>query len=114
MMRVIFMHPEGNMSKNLIKTLCCLTALSALTAAAEVKTLTDVLDRDVQVDVPVKRAILTFYYPDYIAATGAENFKNVVGISREFWGKIQSRQLGAVHRENARIKRDCRRRLRHQ
>ena len=76
------------MLKNLIKTLCCLTALSALTAAAEVKTLTDVLGREVQVDVPVKRASLTFYYPDYIAATGAENFKNVVGISREFWEKF--------------------------
>ena len=88
MMRALFMHPEGNMLKNLIKTLCCLAVLSALTASAEVKTLNDVLGREVQVDVPVKRAILTFYYPDYIAATGAENFKNVVGISREFWEKF--------------------------
>ena len=76
------------MLKNLMKTVCCLTALSMLTATAEVKTLTDVLGREVQVDVPVKRAILTFYYPDYIAATGAEHFKNVVGISREFWEKF--------------------------
>lgn len=57
-------------------------------AQAEIKTITDVLGREVQVDVPVKRAILTFYYPDYIAATGAENFQHVVGISREFWEKF--------------------------
>ena len=52
---------------------------------AEVKTITDVLDREVKVDVPVKRAVLAFYYPDYIAATGVDKFQNVVGISREFW-----------------------------
>ena len=76
-----------------------------LTASAEVKTLTDVLDREVQVDVPVKRAILTFYYPDYIAATGAEHFKKRRRHFARVLGKIQSRQLGALYRENARIKR---------
>ena len=60
----------------------------SVAAQAEVKTITDVLGREVQVDVPVKRAVLTFYYPDYIAATGAENFQHVVGISREFWEKF--------------------------
>lgn len=65
-----------------------LLATAGMWANAEVKTLTDVLGREVQVDVPVKRAILTFYYPDFIAVTGAENFSRVVGISREFWEKF--------------------------
>jgi len=59
--------------------------LTTLSAHAEIKTINDVLGRDVQVDVPAKRVVLGFYYPDYIAATGAENFGQVVGISREFW-----------------------------
>ncbi len=62
--------------------------LAAVHARAEVKTIKDVLDREVKVDVPAKRVVLGFYYPDYIAATGAENFSKVVGISREFWEKF--------------------------
>ncbi|WP_373741895.1 ABC transporter substrate-binding protein [Neisseria sp.] len=62
--------------------------LAAAAAQAEVKTITDVRGREVKVDVPAKRVVLGFYFPDYIAATGAENFKNVVGISREFWEKF--------------------------
>ena len=59
--------------------------LTTLSAHAEIETINDVLGRDVQVDVPAKRVVLGFYYPDYIAATGAEKFGHVVGISREFW-----------------------------
>ena len=44
-------------------------------AQAEIKTIKDVLGREVKVDVPVKRAVLAFYYPDYIAVTGADKFK---------------------------------------
>ncbi len=60
----------------------------SIPAQAEVVTIKDTLGREVKVDVPVKRPILTFYYPDYIAATGVENFQKVVGISREFWEKF--------------------------
>lgn len=75
--------------KNWIRgTLALSLILTTLTAHAEVKTINDVLGRDVQVDVPAKRVVLGFYYPDYIAATGAENFGQVVGISREFWEKF--------------------------
>ena len=75
--------------KNWIRgTLALSLILTTLTAQAEVKTINDVLRRDVQVDVPAKRVVLGFYYPDYIAATGAENFEQVVGISREFWEKF--------------------------
>ena len=63
-------------------------ALLPLFAQAEIKTIKDVLGREVKVDVPVKRAVLAFYYPDYIAVTGADKFKNVIGISCEFWEKF--------------------------
>lgn len=62
--------------------------LAAVPAQAEVQTVTDVRGREVAVDLPARRVVLGFYFPDYIAATGAENFKNVVGISREFWEKF--------------------------
>lgn len=75
--------------KNWIRgTLALSLMLTTLTAQAEIKTINDVLGRDVQVDVPAKRVVLGFYYPDYIAATGTENFGQVVGISREFWEKF--------------------------
>lgn len=75
--------------KNLFKPLALsvLIACSAYAQAA-VETLTDVRGREVKVDVPAKRVVLGFYFPDYIAVTGVENFKNVVGISREFWEKF--------------------------
>lgn len=77
------------MIRSLCKSLLAGAALLAtLSAQAEVKTITDVLGREVKVDVPAQRVVLGFYYPDYIAATGAENFKHVVGISREFWEKF--------------------------
>lgn len=62
--------------------------LTSLSAYAEVTTIKDVLGREVKVDVPAKRVVLGFYYPDYIAATGVDNFGNVVGISKEFWEKF--------------------------
>ena len=37
---------------------------------------------------PCQTRGLAFYYPDYIAVTGADKFKNVIGISREFWEKF--------------------------
>lgn len=75
-----------------MKKLCRIASIALLlttgTAYAEIQTIKDVMGRQVQVDVPAKRVVLAFYYPDYIAATGAENFTNVVGISREFWEKF--------------------------
>ena len=65
------------------KLLSLAAAIAACAAMAEVKTFQDVMGREVSVDVPVKRAILTFYYPDYIAVAGAENFIQVVGFSHK-------------------------------
>ncbi len=62
--------------------------LFSLGTSAEIQTIKDVLGREVKLDLPVKRPLLAFYYPDYIATTGVENFKKVVGISREFWEKF--------------------------
>lgn len=77
------------MKKSLLRSLFAATFLAlGATANAEIKTITDVLGREVKVDVPAKRVILTFYYPDYIAVSGTENFDRVVGISREFWEKF--------------------------
>lgn len=72
------------------KSLVLLASLWFLSAPvqAEVMTIKDTLGREVKVDVPVKRPIVTFYYPDYIATVGVDNFEKVVGISREFWEKF--------------------------
>lgn len=76
------------MTKTLSRILAAAALAAAFCAHAEVKTLTDVRGREVKVDVPAKRVVLGFYYPDYIAVTGADKFGNVVGISREFWEKF--------------------------
>ena len=63
------------------------TAVSALSGAAfaETRTITDVLGREVSLDLPADRVFLGFYYPDYIAVGGVESFDQVVGFSREVW-----------------------------
>ncbi|WP_373777723.1 ABC transporter substrate-binding protein [Glaesserella sp.] len=77
------------MKKTFLRSLLATAILSLSTFVhAEITTIKDVLGREVKVDVPAKRVILSFYYPDYIAVTGVENFKQVVGISREFWEKF--------------------------
>lgn len=68
-------------------TSLALVSLSCLfgTAQAKVETLTDVLGREVQVDLPAKRVVLAFYFEDYLAIGGDQAFDRVVGISREAW-----------------------------
>lgn len=58
-------------------------------ALAEDITINDTAGREVKVNVPVKRAILGFYFEDYMAVGGEKAFDNVAGISREAWrGKV--------------------------
>ena len=45
-----------------------------ITTQAEIKTIKDVLGREVNVDVPVKNAVLGFYYPDYYCCYGCWKF----------------------------------------
>ena len=66
-------------------------ALSAPAFAAE-KTVKDIMDREVTLDLPAERVFLGFYYPDYIAVGGVESFDKVVGFSREIlegWNPAQ-------------------------
>lgn len=54
-------------------------------AYAEVKTIKDVLGREVKVDIPAKRIMLGFYYTDYLAVGGEQALDNVVGFSKAVW-----------------------------
>lgn len=58
---------------------------ASFAAQAEVKTVKDVLGREVQVDVPAKRIMLGFYYTDYLAVGGEKALDNVVGFSKAVW-----------------------------
>lgn len=70
----------------MLKKLLMTTAmLLSLGAQAEIKTLTDVLGREVKVDVPAKRIMLGFYYTDYLAVGGEKALDNVVGFSKAVW-----------------------------
>ncbi|OWV89194.1 iron ABC transporter substrate-binding protein [Rhizobium sp. R635] len=57
----------------------------APSAMAEQKTITDVIGREVKVDLPAKRVVLGFYFEDYMAVGGEKAYDSVVGISREAW-----------------------------
>lgn len=45
----------------------------------------DVLDREVKVNLPVKRIALGFYYTDYLAVGGVKALDKVVGFSKAVW-----------------------------
>lgn len=60
-------------------------AFCASHAMAEVKTITDVIGREVKVDLPAKRVVVGFYFEDYMAVGGEKAYDSVVGISREAW-----------------------------
>ncbi len=57
----------------------------APSATAAEKTITDVIGREVKVDLPAKRVVLGFYFEDYMAVGGEKAYDSVVGISREAW-----------------------------
>ncbi len=45
----------------------------------------DVLDREVKLNLPLKRIALGFYYTDYLAVGGAKSLDKVVGFSKAVW-----------------------------
>ncbi|EIB20859.1 MULTISPECIES: ABC transporter substrate-binding protein [Campylobacter] len=45
----------------------------------------DVLGREVKVNLPAKRIIIAFYFPDFLAVGGKNAFDNVVAISKDSW-----------------------------
>lgn len=61
------------------------SSLGSSSALAEVKTITDVIGREVKVDLPAKRVVLGFYFEDYMAVGTEKAFDSVVGISRDAW-----------------------------
>ncbi|KIP99530.1 iron ABC transporter substrate-binding protein [Agrobacterium tumefaciens] len=60
-------------------------AIVSTSAFAAEKTITDVIGRQIKVDLPAKRVVLGFYFEDYMAVGGETVFDQVVGISREAW-----------------------------
>ena len=75
------------MLKNLMKTVCCLTALSMLTASAEVKTLTDVLDREVQVGCAGEARYSHFFIILTISPRPARSISKTSSAFRASFGK---------------------------
>lgn len=59
--------------------------LLASPALSEVRTVKDVLGREVKVDLPAKRVVLGLYFEDYMAVGSEKAFDAVVGVSREAW-----------------------------
>lgn len=72
-------------SKKFALLLSACTIALASPALAEVKTITDVIGREVKVDLPAKRVVVGFYFEDYMAVAGEKAYDSVVGISREAW-----------------------------
>jgi len=49
-------------------------------------TVTDLAGRTVTIDSPIKSAVITFYFEEYLAVEGGENpFSRITGWSREYW-----------------------------
>ncbi|MEN5017966.1 ABC transporter substrate-binding protein [Erwinia sp. Eh17-17] len=71
------------------RAIVCALSLAVLavatSASAKVQTLTDVIGREVKVDLPAKRVVLGFYFEDYMSVGGEKAYDSVVGISREAW-----------------------------
>lgn len=62
------------------------SAFSVVTATvAKTEVVTDVLGREVSVELPAQKVLLGFYYTDYMAIGGVKSFDNVVGFSKDVW-----------------------------
>ena len=59
--------------------------LTANLALSKEAVLTDVLGREVKVNLPAKRIALGFYYTDFLAVGGVKALDNVVGFSKAVW-----------------------------
>ena len=72
-----------------LRSLACALSFATLalsaSAVAEIQTITDVIGRQVKVDLPAKRVVVGFYFEDYMSVGGEKAYDSVVGISREAW-----------------------------
>ena len=89
----------------------CLSGLAALAvalglalpAAAQTMTVTDTLDREVQVPQTAERVLLGFYFEDFLAIAGPEAYERVVAISKEAWQGWRNLQWQAYVETTPRI-----------
>jgi len=61
--------------------------ITAFGANAATKTIQDVIDRKITLDLPAKRILLGFYIEDYFAVGGDKSFDKLVGMSRGWFVK---------------------------
>ena len=59
--------------------------ISLLLVFSNAATLTDVLDRRVEVKDEVAKVVLTFYFEEYFVTTGEEGVSKIAGWSKGYW-----------------------------
>lgn len=76
--------------------------LSATHAYSAPRTIKDVAGRNVTIDAPAQRVVVTFYYEEFTAIAGKEGWDRVVGYSKAPWAgwrnSIWQRYVAAVPR----------------
>lgn len=77
-----------------IATLAFAASFTA-SAMAQTITVTDVLDREVEVPAKAERILLGFYFEDFFAVGGPDAYDRVVAISREAWESWRNLQWQA-------------------
>ncbi|MCR2111243.1 ABC transporter substrate-binding protein [Campylobacter upsaliensis] len=70
--------------RKIFKIALFLMLVSSFSFSKEV-ILKDVLDREVKLNLPIKRIALGFYYTDFLAVGGVKSLDKVVGFSKAVW-----------------------------
>ena len=79
------------------------TALNSTLVLAQTMTVTDVLDREVEIIAEPQRILLGFYFEDFFAVGGPGAYDRVVAISRDAWESWRNFQWQAYTRAVPRI-----------
>lgn len=80
-----------------------MAVLASLPGAADARTITDVLDRKVDVPDRVDRVLLGFYFEDFYAIAGPKAYDRVVAISKGAWHGWRNLQWQAYEKTTPRI-----------
>lgn len=80
-----------------------MAVLASLPGAADARTVTDVLDRKVDVPDRVDRVLLGFYFEDFYAIAGPKAYDRVVAISKGAWHGWRNLQWQAYEKTTPRI-----------
>ncbi len=89
------------MRKILAAALAAATLLTS--AAADAKTVTDVLGRTVEVPDDPQKVLLGFYFEDFFAIVGPDAYERVTAISKDAWQGWRSLQWQAYSKTTPRI-----------